>query len=559
MLHLKRTPLTPPHLLPPYSGSPSNGSGAPSLPFDSSSCHFNTHQSVDPSDMPYRPLPVQPELRADSVVAQVPASRSQIPPRVTGYLPPPLSSSRSIAAASSSSLPLPPPQPPVVTFSSPTPSRPRKLSLSKSRSAFPLSASKISKATRNATTWFADAARKDAAEPMFEDEQKKRRAAESEADARATKIRTEEDHRKAAIQAKANEAVKSSIQSLLSHDIPYEWCDTVLKECDQICANGGLDLSAVLQEPIIDGKPPVYWAILNGPVTSSQRGEAALHALVLSLLDACQPLKKTTIASIRLACMSTSNNALLQHLFWNFPALSPLSRREAMLLGSTGGGDIVDVDKTRDGIGSFVAHIQIRQFRLRMRVSKLIKVEFVTSDRIWTITFSVGTENTATGRSESQWLLSFGLGDCSMPALVDGDFLVLRRLPSIDSGDNYEPAFSLPLGHNPCKLQPGLENTIKMRLDKGPMRPHLLNEALPLVDRDGTLHARFNVRLAQTRQPTLPPIDSSDGASLRSSAQATTMSTRSKPARSVKTQDKRSRNAPDKEKKVYTSLRRGGR
>jgi len=210
---------------------------------------------------------------------------------------------------------------------------------------------------------------------MFEDEQKKRRIAESEA---ATKIRTEEDPRIALIKANASDAVKSSIQSLLSHDIPYEWCDAVLRTCDQICTNGGLDLSVVLQEPLIDGKPPVYWAILNGPVTSSQRGEAALHTLVLSLLETCQPLKETTIASIRLACMATSNNALLQHLFWHFPALSPLSRSDAMLLSSTGVRDVVDVDEAQ---GTFVARIQIRRFRLRMRVSKLIKVEFVTSGR----------------------------------------------------------------------------------------------------------------------------------------------------------------------------------
>ncbi|KAH8996633.1 hypothetical protein EDB92DRAFT_1793240 [Lactarius akahatsu] len=308
---------------------------------------------------------------------------------------------------------------------------------------------------------------------MSEGEQKKRSISESKATTKATTI-TEEDPRKAHIQAQ----VKSSIQSLLSRDIPYEWCDAVLKECGQMCKSGGLDLSVVLQEPLIDGKPPIYWAILNGPVTTLQKGEAALHALVLSLLDTCQPLKETTIASIRLACMSTSNNALLQHLFWHFPPLSPLSRSDAMLLSAAGGGDVIDVDERQDGIGAFVARLQIRRFRLRMRVSKLVKVELVTSDRIWTITFSLGPKNTATGPPEGEWLLSFGLSDHSMPAWVDGDFLVLRRSSSIDSGDDYEPAFSLPLGRNPCKFQPGPGSAVTMRLDDGPMRPHLLNECV---------------------------------------------------------------------------------
>lgn len=99
-------------------------------------------------------------------------------------------------------------------------------------------------------------------------------------------------------------------------------------------------------------------------------------------------------------------------------------------------------------------------------------------DRIWSVAFSVGTRNTTPGRSESGWLLSIGLGNHSMPAWVDGDFLVLRRLPPVDGRDTYEPTFSLPLGHDPCKLQPGPASAIKMHLDEGPMRPHLLNECV---------------------------------------------------------------------------------
>jgi hypothetical protein len=369
------------------------------LPLHSSSFHLSA-PLVDPSDMRSRPLPPPPGLWVDPMAAQVPASSS--PSRVTGSLPPPphISSYRSFTSSSSSTFtpatftpatssastqatsssfslsgfpPPPPPPPSATTFSSPTRSQTPSLGAAKARSALRFFA--ISKATRNATAWFAEhAARKDAADAKFEDE--RHTAVESEAAAIATKIRTEEDSRKAVIQAKANEAVKSSIQSLLSRGLHNE-CDIILNRCHQICTDGGLDLSVVLQEPLIDGKPPVYWAILNGSTTSGE----ALHALVISLLDVCHPLKETTIASIRLACMLTSNNVLLQHLFWHFPALSPLTRSDAMVLSSVGGGDVVTVDETQDGIGTFVARIQIRRFRLRMRVSKLVKIEFVTSGR----------------------------------------------------------------------------------------------------------------------------------------------------------------------------------
>jgi hypothetical protein len=381
-------PLPPP----PYSGSPSNGYHSPSLFHPSTMtpppAALEPHQLVDPSDMYSwsRSFPAPPEP-VDPIDPQVPASKYQFPSRITAS-PPPLPSSRSFATASTSShhqsYPLPPlpplPPPKVTTISLPTPPRSRSLSATKSRSPFPFSASKLSKATRNATAWFSEhSARKGTAEVMLEDEQRKRSTVEPEA--AATRIRTEEDSWQAVIRGKASEAVKSSMQSLLSRNLPNEEWNTVLQKCGQICANGGLDLSVVLQEPLIDGKPPVYWAILNRPAMSLQNSDVALHALVLSLLDLCQPLKETTIASIRLACMLTSNNPLLQHLFWNSPALSPLTRSDTMLLGSAGGGDIVDVDETRDGTGTFIARIQIRRFRLRMRVSKLVKVEFVTSGR----------------------------------------------------------------------------------------------------------------------------------------------------------------------------------
>ena len=207
-------------------------------------------------------------------------------------------------------------------------------------------------------------------------EEAARRAAELE---RGNKIAAEERARVAATQADDKEAIRSHIRSLLSRHLPSDEYQPILKKCADICENGDLDLSVVLQEPLIDEKPPIYWAILNGP--SSPDGDADFFALIVALVDACQPLDDATITSIRLACMLTSNNALLQHLFRHFTALSPLNPGEVILLSSVGGGDVVDVVEKQDGTGTSVARIQVRRFRLRMRVSKLIKVEFVTSGR----------------------------------------------------------------------------------------------------------------------------------------------------------------------------------
>ena len=392
MSRLKRLPPLPP---PPYAGASSKGASDsdPSLSHPSPSprppATMATHQLVPAPDMSSwtHPHLAPPELWVepwadDPFAAQTPANRSQLSSRVTAST---LSSSHSFNGASSSTLSLsvpafpPPPIPLDTNFLFPV-ARPKSASSHKSRSAL---SSKLSKATRNATAWFSgNAAQKGSAEGTSE-ELKRPRTTESEAVAQASRMRPmrrDEDPRKAKIRAQASEAVKSSLRSWLTRDFADEESAAVLRKCNQICTNGCLDLSVVLQEPLLDGKPPVYWAILNG-TTDPRSSDAALHALVLSLLEPCQPLKEATIASIRLACMMTSNNVLLQHLFWHFPAISPLTRSDTMLLSSAAGGDIVDVDQSQDGTGTFAARIQIRRFRLRMRVSKLVKIEFVTSGK----------------------------------------------------------------------------------------------------------------------------------------------------------------------------------
>jgi hypothetical protein len=183
-------------------------------------------------------------------------------------------------------------------------------------------------------------------------------------------------------QAGARETVKACIQTLLSRGHTSEEARmSVFSTCSQVCKKVGLDLSSVLQEPIIEGQTPIYWAILNRPATSSEVDVKTSDALIIALLSVCGLLKETTVASVRLACMLISNNALLQHLFWDFPGLSPLTTKDRMLLGATGGGDIVDVEEPQDGTGGFITYIQIRRFRMRMNVSTLVKVEFVTFGR----------------------------------------------------------------------------------------------------------------------------------------------------------------------------------
>ena len=322
------------------------------------------------------------------------------------------------------------------------------------------------------------------------------RAVEEEAAVRESE---EEVNRLAEAQAEARETVKSCIRSLLLSGHPSEEDRiSVFSACFKACRDVGLDFPAVLQEPLIEGQPPVYWAILNRPATTSEVDAATSDAIITALLNASGPLKETTTSSVRLACMFLSNNTLLQHLFWSFPGLSPLSMKDRMLLGPSGGGDSVDVDETQDGTGAFIAHMKIRRFRLRMNVSAIVKVEFVTfgtphlffrqtqdsttpnafldAERIWTATFSASTEHTPGGSSENKRLFSLELANKSMPAYVDADLRVSGHSHPGNTYDDNEPIFSVPVGGDGRALEPGPRNAIKVRLDHGPMGLHWVNE-----------------------------------------------------------------------------------
>lgn len=375
-------PLAPP---PPYTGPPTpNPSAVPSLPFHlpSRAVTPTPSRTLNHPELPSRRLPPPPRPRTASDLEQFTANYGHSEPPSRGADTPTLRPPLSLTTPLSSSLRTSPlsPEPHVIPPSQRHSASP-SAQITKSRSIFrPFSALKLSKASRNATAQNAkQGAWKAPEEAKYEAELARLRIEEEEA---TTKEREDDLRLHAEAEAGARETVKSCIQSLLSRShSPEETRLSVFSTCSQACKKVGLDLSAVLQEPIIEGQTPIYWAILNRSVTSSEVDAKASDALIIALLNVCGLLNETAIASIRLACMLISNNTLLQHLFWNFPGLSPLSTKDRMLLGSSGGGDIVDVEEMQDGTGTFIASMKIRRFRMRMNVSVVVKVEFVTFGR----------------------------------------------------------------------------------------------------------------------------------------------------------------------------------
>lgn len=485
---LFRRPSAPP---PPYT-SPSTPNASVDFPPHSSS--RSTTPTQNRPEVPSRPLPPPPPRpRIATLIEQQqstanPGQSEPSPRATTAPFPLPASSPATHILSSHRTTPLSPQ--PHVNSPSQFLSPPSSIKITKSRSLFrPFSSLKPSKATRNATTQIAPKGSwKAAEEARYQAGMVRLRVAEEEAVARE---REEEVNRL----AEARETVKSCIQSLLLSGHPSEESRiSVFSTCFQACKGVGLHLPSVLQEPLIEGQTPVYWAILNRPATTSEVDTKTSDAVITALLNACGSLKETTISSVRLACMLISNNALLQHLFWNFPELSPLSMKDRMLLGPSGGGDIVEVDETQDGSGAFIAHMKIRRFRLRMNVSAIVKLEFVTfgrlhlsivrpkilmllnAERIWTATFSASTEHTPGGPSENKRLFSLELAKKSMPAYVNAELCVSGHSHQDNTSDSSEPIFSVAVGGDGHALEPGPGNAIRVRLDHQPMGLHWVNE-----------------------------------------------------------------------------------
>ena len=206
--------------------------------------------------------------------------------------------------------------------------------------------------------------------------------------------------------SKTAKQVRSATQGLLSdlllqaRPCEHEWV-SVLGHCADTCSAHGLNFSSLIQEPFVEGHLPIYWAILKRPISSpaapapvkgdhhtTTPSSGDHDALVFAIIDASMPLNPQTIADTRLACMTASDNALFHRLGRRYEAFSPRSGTDRVLLGGSDAVDTVEVVETRGGGGggsgsgaaagaAFTVRFSITQFQLRMRVSKLARIEFI--------------------------------------------------------------------------------------------------------------------------------------------------------------------------------------
>jgi len=163
------------------------------------------------------------------------------------------------------------------------------------------------------------------------------------------------------------------VRDLVKQQYSTSGASGILDSCSEACDAYDISFSSILQEKSIENHTPIHWAIVKRPSEPPNPDE---HDLVTALLSRSAPLKPSTIADIRLACLLTSDQALFQRLRLS-PVFSPVSGTDEMLLGESILPDTIEVEEVEGDEGAFVANFEILAFQKRMRVSNKISLEFI--------------------------------------------------------------------------------------------------------------------------------------------------------------------------------------
>ncbi|KAI0289346.1 hypothetical protein BC826DRAFT_1107067 [Russula brevipes] len=284
-----------------------------------------------------------------------------------------------------------------------------------------------------------------AAEREAAAEEARRRAAEERARMLAQKEKAKVETRKRVLDA---------LRALLSLDNSSddEWM-AQLRSCAEACESNEVDFAALLQEPVILDRLPVFWAIVK---RSGMQEETA-----------------ATVMEARNACVTVSDNALFQRFCKRFKEFTRTTDTDLMLLGGSEVEDKIVVEEVRGDSRAFVVHFELARFRLRMRVAKQVCAEFVARDRMWNITFSATTEI------------------FRPPAPVDAQLVITDN----SSGPG-EPDISIPFKAEERMLGHEKSECISIVLGRSTTGTGPQDGFASYVDALGVFKARFEARLA---------------------------------------------------------------
>ncbi|KAF7321036.1 hypothetical protein HMN09_00190800 [Mycena chlorophos] len=258
-------------------------------------------------------------------------------------------------------------------------------------------------------------------------------------------------------------------------------CAGILDSCSEACAQNGINMPTLLQQPYIEGHTPLYWAIVKRPADPSEtdNGGTELPPLVLALLAYSAPLKQETVTDIRLACLHTCDQWLFQCLR-NHPDYPALPHKDQLLLGVLVPPDTVRLDVPMRHDAPFTVTFAFADFQKRLRVTHEVRLDFISHSRIWELAFADYTSG-SWGISAGQWAARLTLSDKSPQARIAGALITIE--PQTDTEDNkplvLEMSGQLYVGN---QLNAALPDTF-------------LYQHNPFLAADGTLRGKLTIQL----------------------------------------------------------------
>ncbi|OAX35743.1 hypothetical protein K503DRAFT_696439 [Rhizopogon vinicolor AM-OR11-026] len=237
--------------------------------------------------------------------------------------------------------------------------------------------------------------------------------------------------------------VRQSVLALI-HDLvvspPATLTDAheILASCAESCSAKNLSLSALLQEAVVAGHGPIYWAIVN-----------YRPSLLDALLTHAMPLTPATLSEMRNACLVASNQVLFHSLRLRVGLCASGLRTADKLLLDLRPPDDVHVEQGRNG--AFAATLDIAMWQKRIRAVGSVSVEFIASGRIFALTFFTTDRpqpNSKSKRAVGSWNASLSVLEHSMATYVDA-VVVIDQPPPLPSPSHSlrKKGLAPPKGH----------------------------------------------------------------------------------------------------------------
>ncbi|KAJ7160972.1 hypothetical protein C8R46DRAFT_1106106 [Mycena filopes] len=297
----------------------------------------------------------------------------------------------------------------------------------------------------------------------------------------------------ASAQHRAAQEVRKTVTGLI-HDLVRDQtldsnvsCVGILESCSEACATHAINMSSLLQQPYIEGHTPLYWAIVKRPTDDSESVSEAydLPPLIGALLAYSAPLKHSTIREARLACLHICDQWLYQSLRL-CPDYGALPDKDRLLLGVNVPPDKVSVGVAARYDAPFTVEFEFPHFQKRMRVSRSVRLSFISHARMWSIEFFVSDGQW--GLTDGQWAVRLGLRENSPTTTVAATY-ILNATSADDTPDesvNLELSGRLVPEESSHAMHIALPDAIQY-----PRSPFLT------VDGDGALRGKLTVQITK--------------------------------------------------------------